>query len=106
MNTKTLILILTILGLPVGFVLAQETAQVQAAVKAIEVGNKICPVSGQEVPTPDEKSVMGDGPVKVEYKGRIYNLCYSMCEEDFEKDPKKYSIIADEEVNGHTSDLP
>ena len=57
--------------------------------KAVEVGNKICPVSGNKI------GEMGE-PIKYEYKGKIYNLCCPMCVKDFKKDPEKYSKIADE----------
>ena len=65
--------------------------------KAVEVGNKICPVSGEKIPAPDEKGAMGEA-VKYEYNGKIYNLCCSMCVKDFKRNPEKYSKIADEEV--------
>ncbi len=66
--------------------------------KAVEVGNKICPVSGDPVSAPGEKGAMGEA-VKYEYNGKIYNLCCPMCIKDFKKDPEKYSKIADDEVN-------
>ena len=66
--------------------------------KAIEVGNKICPVSGDKIPVPGEKGTMGDEPVKYEYNGKIYNLCCQMCVKDFKKNPEKYSKIAEDEV--------
>ena len=69
-----------------------------AETKAIEVGNKICPVSGDKVPVPGEKGAMGDEPVKYEYNGRIYNLCCQMCVKDFKKNPEKYSKLADDEA--------
>jgi len=50
--------------------------------KAIEVGNRICPVSGEEIPI--------DKEVKEEYKGKIYNFCCKMCLKDFRKEPQKY----------------
>ena len=62
------------------------------------VGNKICPVSGDKIPTPGEKGDMGDEPVKYEYNGKIYNLCCKMCVKDFKKNPEKYSKIAQDEV--------
>ena len=62
------------------------------------VGNKICPVSGDRIPAPGEKGTMGDKPVKYEYNGKIYNLCCSMCIKDFKKNPEKYSKIAEDEV--------
>ena len=69
-----------------------------ATAKAVEIGNKICPVSGDEVPVPGEKSTMGDELVKYEYNGKIYNLCCQMCVKDFKKNPEKYGKIAEEEV--------
>ena len=109
MYIKSLVLALVVLGLSSGFVLAQETQDKAATVQVItdntpaskntvEVGNKICPVSGDKVPVPGEKGEMGDNPVKVEYKGKIYNLCCSMCVKDFKKNPEKYSGIAEKEV--------
>ncbi len=65
----------------------------EEAAKAVEVGNKICPVSGN----PAGDGTMGEA-VKYEYNGKIYNLCCKMCVKDFKKDPEKYSKIADEEV--------
>lgn len=65
--------------------------------QAVEVGNKICPVSGDKVPVPGQKSAMGE-VVKYEYKGKAYNLCCKMCIKDFQKNPEKYSKIADAEV--------
>lgn len=65
----------------------------EEGVKAVEVGNKICPVSGN--PVDDGK--MGE-VVKYEYNGKIYNLCCKMCVKDFQKDPEKYSKIAQDEV--------
>ncbi len=110
MNIKSLILAVVILGLSGGFALAQGTpskaAEVQvitenapASKDAVEVSNKICPVSGDKVPAPGEKGTMGDKPVKIEYKGKIYNLCCPMCVKDFKKSPEKYSAIADKEVS-------
>lgn len=56
---------------------------------AVEAGNKVCPVSGQKV------GEMGPA-VKVERTGKVYNLCCTGCVEIFEKDPEKYSKIAEE----------
>lgn len=64
-------------------------------VQAVEVGNTICPVSGNKV----NDGKMGEA-VKYEYNGRIYNLCCKMCVKDFQKDPEKYSKIAEDEVAG------
>lgn len=57
------------------------------------VGNKLCPVSGNPV---DDGS-MGEA-VKYVYNGKIYNLCCSMCVKDFKKNPEKYSAVAEKEI--------
>ncbi|MBP9855291.1 MAG: TRASH domain-containing protein [Candidatus Omnitrophica bacterium] len=69
----------------------------ETSTKAIEVGNKICPVSGEKIPAEGEKGEMGEA-VKYEYNGKIYNLCCPMCVKDFKKNPEKYSKIAEDEV--------
>ena len=106
MKTKLLILALAVLSLPGGFVLAQEAQKTEAVQvvssttptsNAVEVGNKICPVSGEKVPASGEKGQMGEA-VKIMYKGKIYNLCCPMCIKDFKNNPEKYSAIADQEV--------
>jgi YHS domain-containing protein len=58
----------------------------------VEVKNKICPISHEEV------GKNGMEPHKVTYNGKVYNLCCSMCEKDFMKDPAKYSKLLDEEA--------
>ncbi len=57
--------------------------------KAINVGNKICPVTGDKI---DEKN-----KVTYEYKGKIYNFCCPGCPEEFKKDPEKYIKKIEEE---------
>ena len=70
------------------FAIAEEngsatTAQATTETQAVKVGNKNCPVSGEEVG--------GHGPVvEIEHNGKIYNLCCAMCKKDFLKDPDKY----------------
>ena len=63
-------------------------------VQLVEVHNKICPVSHEEVGK--------DGMVahKITYKGKVYNLCCAMCEKDFNKDPEKYTKLMEEEAAG------
>jgi YHS domain-containing protein len=105
MNTKCLMMMLAVLGLSAGFAMAHEghdhskeaatKATTQEPSNAVEVGNKLCPVTGNPV---DDGS-MGE-PVKYEYKGKIYTLCCLMCEKDFKKDPEKYRAIAEKEVKG------
>ena len=58
-----------------------DEKQMESAQPALtEVGNTICPIS-------DEKIVPGK-EVKITYKGKVYNMCCSMCEKDFKKDPE------------------
>ncbi len=56
----------------------------------VEVGNTLCPVSGDKF-----GGKMGK-PYPIEYNGKTYNLCCKMCAKDFKKDPAKYSKIAEE----------
>lgn len=85
-------LILGIILVGGGLAVAQQTPSMeQADVKPVEVGNKICPVSGNKV------GEMGPA-IKHEYNGKIYNLCCGMCPSKFDKDPTKYSKIAEDEV--------
>lgn len=92
------------LGLTFGLlcpVLVHADAQVAPAATTqaaapVEVGNKICPVSGDKI------GAMGD-TVKREYNGKVYNLCCSMCPKDFDKDPAKYAKIADDEVKAEAA---
>lgn len=65
--------------------------------KAVEIGNKVCPVSGNKIPVAGEKGDMGEA-VRYEYNGKIYNLCCKMCVKDFKRNPEKYSKIAEEGV--------
>jgi len=61
---------------------------------AVNVGNKICPVSGGNI----DSSAMGS--VTLEYKGKIYNFCCAACLEEFKKDPDKYINKVEEELQG------
>ena len=119
MNTKSLILALAVLGLSSGVVLAHEGMEHEKGMEVADhekqsvmnkstdmrvatdediknlpnVGNKLCPVSGNPV---DDGS-MGEA-VKYVYNGKIYNLCCQMCVKDFKKSPEKYSAVAQKEV--------
>ncbi len=63
----------------IGFVTAKSFAE-----EAVNVGNKFCPISGEEIGKGDME---GQGST-VEYKGKIYNLCCPMCKAAFLKDPE------------------
>ena len=91
-----------------GLSFAQEPVAPAAGTK-LEVGNKICPISGEKIKEGKES--------KVEYNGKVYNLCCSMCEKDFKKDPeaaiKKLSMMEKEKMQGKeeandmdTDDMP
>lgn len=56
---------------------------------AINVGNKICPVTGDKI---DEKT-----NTTYEYEGKIYNFCCPMCISSFKKNPEKYIKKIEEE---------
>jgi len=74
---------------------AAQTAVRNATSQSVQVGNKICPVTGNPI------GVMGPG-VQEEYKGKVYTLCCGGCIGIFESDPERYSKIADDEVKGQT----
>ena len=59
---------------------------------AVNVGNNICPVSGEKV------GQGGMEPATYEYEGKIYNFCCQMCITSFKKDPQKYIKIIEEEL--------
>ena len=61
------------------------TEEVDSSSKAIEVGNKVCPVSGLKIQAGKE--------IKYEYKGKIYNFFSTSGVEEFKKNPEKYIQI-------------
>ncbi len=93
MNVKSIVVVLTVvlLGTGASLVSAQNEPAGQAQPALVEVGNTICPVSGEKV------GEMGD-IVKYEYKGKIYNFCCEACLKDFVKNPEKFAKIAEDEV--------
>lgn len=82
MNIRYLALILAIIFISAPVVFSQQ---------AVDVGNKICPISGQAV------GEMG-ALVKYEYKGKIYNFCCAGCVATFKEDPEKYVKIVEEQM--------
>ena len=60
------------------------------AAESTNVGNKICPVSGEKI-NEDTKATY-------EYEGKTYNFCCPMCIEEFKKDPEKYIKKVEEEL--------
>ncbi|MFH1678037.1 MAG: YHS domain-containing protein [Candidatus Omnitrophota bacterium] len=65
-------------------------------VSAENVGNKICPVSGEKI---DEKT-----KATYEHKGKIYNFCCPMCLDEFKKDPEKYIKKVEEELQAESKE--
>ena len=68
---------------------ASESAK-QEAQTFVDVGNKICPLTGEDV----------DGKTYAVYKGRRYGLCCQECGANFWQDPETYSMLAEKEVSG------
>lgn len=62
----------------IGYAYAQEPQ----AEKATEVGNAVCPVSGEKVDSMQK--------VQYEHEGKIYNFCCPACIDEFDKEPHKY----------------
>lgn len=91
---KKLVVLTAVFALSAGLVFAEEMkdegmkaaaapmADNMAAPAAVEAGNKICPISGEEIKV--------DEAQKVEYKGKIYNVC-KMGKEMFDKNPDQYA---------------
>lgn len=84
--------VMVILG--IGKVSFAQTPEEPSKFAAVEVGNKICPVSGEKI---DEKM-----KATYEYKGKIYNFCCPMCIDEFKKDPGKYIKKIEEEKQKET----
>jgi YHS domain-containing protein len=84
-----------------GVVTAQEESKTETAPSAVtvtevtpeaavNVGNKVCPVTGDKIAEL--------GKDTVEYEGKIYNMCCPMCKDKFLADPAKYIAIVDQEL--------
>lgn len=71
-----------------------DTAVQATSEEAVNVGNKICPVSGEKI---DEKM-----KATYEYEGKVYNFCCASCVEEFKKDPDKYIKKVDEELKSES----
>lgn len=101
---KKLIICMTLLGLI--FLLSGQSLKAQDKAKeagvatdiskTVDVGNKICPVSGEKI---DEKL-----KATYEYKGKTYNFCCAMCIDAFKKDPEKYIKQIEEEAKSKKDD--
>ena len=67
-----------------------DAAKQEATQESVNVGNKICPVTGAKI---DEKL-----KATYEYEGKIYNFCCAVCIEEFKKDPQKYIKKIEEQM--------
>ncbi len=68
----------------VGFVLGLSIVSTQIFAKeAMNVGNSVCPISGQDIGS------MGEA-YHVTYEGKEYNLCCKGCAPEFYKNSEKY----------------
>ena len=98
MNNKLLCFILAgCLLVPVPLAWAQAHSPAESQEEPVEVGNTVCPVTGERIGS------MGEA-VKYVYKGKVYNLCCPMCSAEFKKDPEKFSQIAQaqaQEIKAH-----
>jgi YHS domain-containing protein len=74
-----------------------ETGTTQAVSKAVDAGNKICPVSGEKI---EEKT-----KATYEYEGKVYNFCCPACIDEFKKDPQKYIKKIEEEKKGTEAEM-
>ncbi len=61
---------------------AKGASQAAAVNKPVDVGNTICPVSGEMVDAMEKATYV--------YEGKIYNFCCPSCIDTFKKDPQKY----------------
>lgn len=91
MNKVLILSAVVLLSSISGISIAAEEKASAVVAEVVEVGNKICPVSSEKIGSMGEVS-------KIEFEGKSYNLCCSMCAKDFNKDPQKYSKIANDEV--------
>jgi len=60
----------------------------------VNVGNKICPVSGEKI---EEKLKS-----TYEYNGKVYNFCCASCVDEFKNDPEKYIKKIEQELQAES----
>lgn len=77
-------------SLPVQDAPQQPAVKITEGAQEIKIGNKICPVCGEEIEEGAE--------VTYEFEGKIYNFCCEDCIEEFKKDPKKYIEAVEKEL--------
>ncbi|MDD5772809.1 MAG: YHS domain-containing protein [bacterium] len=70
--------------------MAKKDSNDTASVKAKNIGNTVCPVTGEKINEKYKSSY--------EYKDTTYNFCCAGCVDEFKKDPGKYIKIIGEEL--------
>ena len=58
------------------------TAAQSANQPVVDLGNTVCPVSGDKV---------GDSKLTEVYQGKVYHFCCDDCPKDFKKNPEKFA---------------
>jgi len=81
------VICLAIIGL---FIIGVLGVSLALDTQAVNVGNKICPISGEKI---SEKT-----KATYEHDDKIYNFCCPMCIDTFKKDPEKYINKVNEEL--------
>ena len=64
------------------FLLCAGSCMAKEEAAAVDVGNKVCPVTGDNIKPKSN--------ITYEYQGKIYHFCCPMCVPEFKKDPEKY----------------
>ncbi len=70
--------------------------RIKEGIEKFNIGNKICPVSGEEI---DEEN-----KATYEYNGVIYNFCSPECIEEFKKEPQKYVDKVEKELKAQAEE--
>ncbi len=104
MRTGILIILIAMFVVNSGFTVYAVEAQTATGEEnnqpsesaAVNIGNKICPVSGD--------SINEETKATYEYKGKIYNFCCPACIDEFKKNPEKYIQKVEEELKGDSMD--
>ncbi len=90
---KRLLVMIAVGIFAVSLVCGCAYAQAKEDKPPVNAGNTVCPVLG----TPVEPGTA----LTVEYNGKLYNVCCSMCVGEFKKNPEKYAAIAEKQAKEH-----
>jgi len=73
-----------------------EAVVIKEGAQAVNIGNKICPVTDEDIEEADKATY--------EYNGVVYNFCCSACVEEFKKDPAKFIKKVEEELKARSQE--